>query len=115
MHPARFAARSECASLDLTLSCPRHRLRRSEPQIGGRRAACSSDRLLDWLIWPPLSKTAGLIQQTLGDRLGKPQSFVAKYENGERRLDVSKFVVIAEALDADTAEILGEMKRAVGS
>ena len=60
-------------------------------------------------------KTAGLTQQALGDRLGKPQSFIAKYENGERRLDVAEFVEIAEALDADTAEMIGEMKRAVGS
>lgn len=33
-------------------------------------------------------KAAGLTQQGLADRLGKPQSFVAKFEAGERRLDV---------------------------
>ena len=31
---------------------------------------------------------AGLTQQKLAKRLGKHQSFVAKYEGGERRLDV---------------------------
>lgn len=60
-------------------------------------------------------KTAGLTQQRLADRLGKPQSFVAKYENGERRLDVVEFVEIVETLDTDTAEIIGEMNRAAGS
>ncbi len=31
---------------------------------------------------------AGFSQQQLAQRLGKPQSFVSKYEQGERRLDV---------------------------
>lgn len=44
---------------------------------------------------------AGLTQQQLADRLGKPQSFVAKYEGGERRLDVVEFMTIARALMFD--------------
>jgi transcriptional regulator with XRE-family HTH domain len=39
-------------------------------------------------------KRAGLTQQQLATRLGKPQSFVAKYENGERRIDVIQFIAI---------------------
>ena len=34
---------------------------------------------------------AGLTQQELAKRLRKPQSFIAKYEGGERRLDVLEF------------------------
>ena len=49
---------------------------------------------------------AGLTQQKLAKRLGKPQSFVAKYEGGERRLDVVEFVAIARALGADPVRIL---------
>jgi transcriptional regulator with XRE-family HTH domain len=49
---------------------------------------------------------AGLTQQELAERLGKPQSFVAKYEGGERRLDVVEFVVIARALGADPVRML---------
>lgn len=35
-----------------------------------------------------LRKEAGLRQQDLAIRLGRPQSFVSKYEIGDRRLDV---------------------------
>jgi len=37
----------------------------------------------------------------LAKKLGGPQSFVAKYENGERRLDLIEFITIAEALGAE--------------
>jgi len=49
---------------------------------------------------------AGLTQQKLARRLGKPQSFVAKYEGGERRLDLIEFIVIARAIGADPVRIL---------
>ena len=51
-------------------------------------------------------QAAGLTQQVLADRLGRPQSFVAKYENGERRLDVVEFLEIARQLSADPHEII---------
>lgn len=49
---------------------------------------------------------AGLTQQKLAGRLGRHQSFVAKYENGERRLDVVEFLEIAGQIEADTHEII---------
>jgi len=48
---------------------------------------------------------AGLTQAQLADRLGKPQSFVAKYENGERRIDVVEFVALARAMDTDPTRL----------
>jgi transcriptional regulator with XRE-family HTH domain len=41
---------------------------------------------------------AGLTQAQVAKRLGKPQSFVAKYENGERRLDVLEFIRVLKAV-----------------
>jgi transcriptional regulator with XRE-family HTH domain len=41
----------------------------------------------------------------LAKKLGRPQSFVAKYEGGERRIDVVGFVAIARALDADPVKV----------
>ena len=51
-------------------------------------------------------KAAGLTQQALALRLKKPQSFVAKYEGGERRLDVVEFIGIARALGADPLKLM---------
>jgi transcriptional regulator with XRE-family HTH domain len=51
-------------------------------------------------------KKAGLTQQDVADRLGRPQSFVAKYEGGERRLDVIEFLQVAAVLGADPARLV---------
>lgn len=51
-------------------------------------------------------KAAGLTQQAVALRLKKPQSFVAKYEGGERRLDVVEFVAIARALGANPLKLM---------
>jgi transcriptional regulator with XRE-family HTH domain len=51
-------------------------------------------------------KAAGLTQQALALRLKKPQSFVAKYEGGERRVDVVEFIAIARALGADPLKLM---------
>ncbi|MDP2620695.1 MAG: XRE family transcriptional regulator, partial [Hyphomicrobiales bacterium] len=39
----------------------------------------------------------------------RPQSFVAKYEGGERRLDVVEFVEVAEALETDPCALLSNL------
>jgi transcriptional regulator with XRE-family HTH domain len=48
---------------------------------------------------------AGISQQELAAKLSKPQSFVSAYERGSRRVDVLELLVIAEALDANPADI----------
>ena len=51
-------------------------------------------------------RKAGLTQQVVAKRLRRPQSFVAKYEGGERRLDVLEFIEIARAVEIDPVKIL---------
>jgi transcriptional regulator with XRE-family HTH domain len=53
---------------------------------------------------------AGLTQGQVAQRLKRPQSFVAKYEAGERRIDVVEFLQIADALRVDPCAILRRMK-----
>jgi transcriptional regulator with XRE-family HTH domain len=64
-------------------------------------------RLLEVLI--TAREKAGLTQQQLADRLGKHQSFVAKYEGGERRIDVIEFLAIARALELDPSRAVREI------
>ena len=51
-------------------------------------------------------KAAGLSQAALARRLVKPQSFVSKFERGERRLDVVEFKQVAEAVGIDPLRFL---------
>ncbi|MGE0522473.1 MAG: helix-turn-helix domain-containing protein [Variibacter sp.] len=51
-------------------------------------------------------RKAGLTQDELAKRLKRPQSFVAKYEGGERRLDVVELVAILRAMNADPVPFL---------
>lgn len=51
-------------------------------------------------------KAAGLTQQALADRLGQPQSYVAKIKNGARRVDVVEFVALARGMRLDPMELL---------
>ena len=59
-------------------------------------------------------KRAGLTQQDVAKRLRKPQSFVAKYEGGERRIDVVEFITIMRAIGADPARLLRALLRKIG-
>lgn len=54
-------------------------------------------------------KRQGHTQQAVAELLGKPQSFVSKYESGERRLDVVEFCQIAKVLREDPVSLLQEM------
>jgi transcriptional regulator with XRE-family HTH domain len=65
-------------------------------------------QLLDELI--ALRKAKGLTQTQVAERLGRPQSFVAKYEGGERRLDVIEFLDVADALGADPCQVLSDLR-----
>ena len=44
-------------------------------------------------------------QQEIARRLGKPQSYVAKIEGGERRLDVVELIALARALEIDPEDL----------
>jgi transcriptional regulator with XRE-family HTH domain len=59
-------------------------------------------------------KAAGLTQQEVARRLNRPQSFVAKYEGGERRLDVIEFIAVSRALEKDPARIFKQLVDGTG-
>ncbi len=55
-------------------------------------------------------REAGVTQMELSRILGKPQSFVSKYESGERRLDVVEFISICKALGVAPAKLIKRLE-----
>lgn len=51
-------------------------------------------------------KQIGMTQVQVAKKLRKPQSFVSKFERGERRLDLTEFIEIADALEIDVDKFL---------
>ena len=66
-------------------------------------------RLIGLLV--AVRKGSGMTQESLAKALKRPQSFVAKYEGGERRLDVIEFIAIARALGADPIKLFGQFAK----
>lgn len=54
---------------------------------------------------------AGLRQQDLAEALDKPQSFVSKFESGERRLDILEVRAICRAIGLKFVEFARRLDR----
>jgi ribosome-binding protein aMBF1 (putative translation factor) len=54
-------------------------------------------------------KNADLTQAQLAKKLRRPQSYVSKYERGDRRLDVIEFLEIARIIGFDPATLLSKL------
>jgi len=54
---------------------------------------------------------AGLTQSELSSRLGRPQSFVSKYESGERRLDLVELSEVCNAIGISLQELVSRIER----
>ena len=57
-------------------------------------------------------KAADLTQAGLAEKLSRPQSFVSKYERGERRLDVVEFLEVARVLGMDAVKFIKTLDEA---
>ena len=55
-------------------------------------------------------RKAGLTQAEVAKSLNKPQSFVLKYESGERLLDMAEYIEIARVLGADASKMIGKSR-----
>jgi transcriptional regulator with XRE-family HTH domain len=56
-------------------------------------------------------ESAGLTQVEVSSKLNRPQSFVAKYEGGERRLDVVEFLEVCAALGVEPDRIIAQLRK----
>jgi transcriptional regulator with XRE-family HTH domain len=53
-----------------------------------------------------IREQAGLRQVDVADRMGEPQSFVSKYETGERRLDLVELAGVCQAIGIGLGEFV---------
>lgn len=58
-------------------------------------------------------KEMRVTQQELADRLDRPQSYVAKVETGERRLDVIEFIEWTTAIGVPSAKLMSKIAESV--
>lgn len=54
-------------------------------------------------------KSQGLSQEALAEKLGRLQTFVSKYERGERRLDVVELLDVTDALQLDASKLIKQL------
>jgi transcriptional regulator with XRE-family HTH domain len=58
-------------------------------------------------------KAKGISQAELATLLKCHQSFVARIESGQRRIDVPELIILSRALDADAAVLLETVSNSV--
>ncbi len=63
--------------------------------------------LVDFIV--SKREAAGLTQTQLAEKLGEYQSFVARLESGQRRIDVIEFLELAAKLGFDPAEAIRQI------
>ena len=56
-------------------------------------------------------EAVGMTQCDLATRLGKSQSFVARLENGQRRITVVEFMTLAKILRFDPYEVISILEK----
>jgi transcriptional regulator with XRE-family HTH domain len=56
-------------------------------------------------------EATGMTQTELADRLGEYQSFVARLESGQRRVDVVEFLKLTEVLGLDPGKVLAVVRK----
>jgi transcriptional regulator with XRE-family HTH domain len=64
--------------------------------------------LIDFLV--KRRNELGLTQAQVATRLGEYQSFVARLESGQRRVDVVEFLELAKILKFDPVQLIAKLK-----
>lgn len=74
-------------------------------------AVSTQDRLQ--LLLRQVRSEAGLTQTDVAERVGQPQSFVSKYESGERRLDVLELRAVCSAMGVPLVDFIRRLEQAL--
>ena len=74
------------------------------------RTSFSSEYTIFLSLIVDVRKRAEMTQADVAKALRKPQSFVSKYERGERRIDFAEFVRLCDILETDPVKFLKEFR-----
>ena len=75
-----------------------------------QKSLSSSKQKIFLKILRDVREESGLRQIDVAERLDQPQSFVSKYESGERRLDLLELELVCEACDTTLTEFVKRYK-----
>jgi len=56
-----------------------------------------------------LRTSQNIRQQELAEKLGRPQSYVSKYESGDRNVDLIELIEITKALDIEPEAAISDL------
>jgi transcriptional regulator with XRE-family HTH domain len=84
------------------------RTKRTDPRQSARS---NEDQRVVAELLMQVRKELGVTQTDLAERLGKPQSWIAKGERVERRVDLLEVMAICEALGYDPCELVKRLRR----
>ena len=87
-------------------------IRRRAPPLS--KSPYSTERAALRAVLIEARDAAGMRQKTLAKKLGRSQSFIAKYEAGDRRIEVTEFVAISRAMGADPVALLRKLLKKIG-
>jgi transcriptional regulator with XRE-family HTH domain len=73
--------------------------------LGSKRHKALIDLLIERRV------AAGMTQAELATRLGEYQSFIARLESGQRRIDVVELLELAEVLKFDVAKAITALRK----
>lgn len=59
-------------------------------------------------------KAAGMTQTEVAEKLGRPQSYIAKVEGGERRIDIVELIDLAQVIGLDLGALLNDASKVPG-
>ena len=78
-------------------------------QLGKTLQSARHQALIDLLV--AKREAAGITQADLAKRLGQYQSFVARLESGQRRVDVVEFLDLADLLGFDPTKAIATLRK----
>lgn len=65
------------------------------------------------LLLKQIRNDAQLRQTDLAEKLGKPQSYISKYESGEKTLDILELMEVCDSLDVSLSSFVNILEKSI--